>query len=325
MSKTVIGIDISKAKFDAAVLLPNDKVKTKKFDNKIKGFEDFVLWLKKIDSVGKFHICMEATGNYGENLAIYLYDAGHVVSVVNPAQIKAFGQSRLIRTKNDRTDAVLIAHFCCAIQPRAWEPDPSHVRELQCLVRRLEALQSMHQQEINRSYVATESIKNSIEAICTKLMEEIKGIKDRIKVHILENPDLARKKGLLETIPGVGEATIMQVLAFMNNVEDFKSAKQYSAFVGLNPKQRQSGSSVHGRSRISKTGSSSLRKVFYLPAVSAKRFNPIIRAFCERLIKAGKPVMVVIGAAMRKLLHLIYGVLKTGRPFDITLIGKAGN
>src|SRR5436190_15385620 len=149
MSITIVGIDISKAKFDVAVLLANDKVKTKKFDNKIKGFENLIAWLRKLELTDAFHFCMEATGNYGEALSIYLYDASHTVSVVNPAQIKAFGQSRLVRTKNDRTDAIVIAHFCRAMQPKAWAPDPKHVRELQSLVRRLEALQSMHQQEIN--------------------------------------------------------------------------------------------------------------------------------------------------------------------------------
>lgn len=123
------------------------------------------------------------------------------------------------------------------------------------------------------------------------------------------------QKKLLETIPGVGEATISQILSFVD-YQRFENAKQVAAFVGLNPKQHESGSSVRGRTRISKMGDGNLRKSLYMPAIVAKKYNPIIKEFCERLKKAGKPPMLIIGAAMRKLLHLIYGVLKSGKPFD---------
>lgn len=109
------------------------------------------------------------------------------------------------------------------------------------------------------------------------------------------------------------------MLAFIGNVDDFKNAKQFAVFVGLNPKQRQSGTSVHGRSRMSKIGNSNLRKAFYMAAVSAKRYNPVIRNFCENLKKAGKPNMLIIGVAMRKLVHIIFGVLKSEKPFNINL------
>lgn len=313
-----VGVDVAKLKFDVAVLLPTKKVKTKKFDNKLAGFKDFLKWLVNLDAES-FHICMEATGSYGEALATYLHDEGLTVSVVNPAQIKNFAQSQLVRTKNDRTDSIVIAKFCHAICPKSWAPPPPHIRELQAWVRRLEILQDMHQQEMNRFYVAQKPIQNSIKAVLQNLALEIEGVKKKIKTHIDECGNLREKKKLLETIPGVGEATIAQMLAFMSNVEDFKNAKQFSAFVGLNPKQHQSGTSVRKRTRLSKTGNSKLRKAFYLPAITAKRYNPIIKAFCERLKQSGKPPMVIIGAAMRKLLHIIYGVLKSAKPFNPAL------
>ena len=315
----MIGIDIGKTKFDAAVLLPNNKIKTRKFDNKLNGFSEFIMWIKKLD-VENFHVCMEATGNYGEDFAIYLCENNFTVSVVNPAQIKGFAQSQLARTKNDRIDSIVIARFCQAIKPKVWQPAPLYIRELQAWVRRLEALQDMHQQEINRLHIASAHIKPSIQAVSKKLAEEIKEIKEKIKHHIDQHPDLRDKKVLLETIPGVGESTIAQVLAFMGNPKDFENAKQFSAFVGLNPKQRQSGSSVRGKTRLSKTGNASLRKAFYFPAIVAKQYNPVIQAFCERLKASGKPTMVIIGAAMRKLVHLIYGVLKSGKPFDANVV-----
>jgi len=315
MSKIIVGIDISKAKFDAALLFQNNKVKTKKFENKMSGFVELIEWLKKHEALDS-HVCLEATGVYSEALAIYLCELNHKVSVVNPAQIKGFSQSELARNKTDKADAQLIARFCRAMDPSLWQPKPQHIRELGDWVRRLQGLQDLYQQEANRLDVAAACVRSSIKAIMKRLKKEIEQVKKKIKAHIDEYPDLRDKRQLLETIPGMGEATIAQVLAFIGNIEDFENARQLAAFVGLNPKQRQSGSSVQGRTRLSKIGDANLRKAFYMPAVVAKRYNPIIKAFCERLEAAGKPTMLIIGAAMRKLVHIIYGVLKSGKAFD---------
>lgn len=315
MSKIILGIDVSKAKFDAAILFDNRKVKTKKFDNKGSGFSEMTEWLNKHGAL-EAHACLEATGIYGEALATYLFEKGHSVSVVNPAQIKGFSQSELSRTKTDKADSQLIARFCCAINPSLWQPKPLHIRELQAWVRRLESLQDLYRQEANRLEVAPLCVQSSVKSIVKRLKKEIEQVKQKIKDHIELHPELRNKRQLLETIPGIGEATIMQVLAFIGNIEDFENARQLAAFVGLNPKQRQSGTSVQGRTRLSKIGNANLRKAFYMPAIVSKRYNPTIKAFCERLEAAGKPTMLIIGAVMRKLVHIIYGVLKSGKAFD---------
>ena len=315
MSKFFVGLDISKISFDVALLFDDNKVKTKKFKNNEKGFSELQEWLNKHKSTS-LHFCMEATGVYGESLATYLFDKGYIVSVINPAQIKGFAQSELSRNKTDRADAQLIARFCRAINPNPWQPKPIHIRELQALVRRAESLQEMLNQESNRNEVSSTIVQPSIESVINKLEEEIKKVKNTIKEHINKFTDLREKCQLLKTIPGVGEVTISQVLAFIGNIEDFKNAKQVAAFIGLNPKKRQSGTSVQGKTRLSKIGNSNLRKSFYMPAISAKRYNPIIREFCEHLKASGKPTMLIIGAAMRKLVHIIFGVLKSRKPFD---------
>lgn len=319
MSKFILGIDISKLKFDAALLIPkNNKFKNKKFDNNQDGFNALVDWLNQ-NKVKNLSVCMEATGIYGEALAVYLYDAGYLVSVVNPAQIKGFAQSQLARIKTDKADAKLIAKFCRAITPSLWQPKPLYIRELQALVRRLESVTGMYQQECNRQYVACASVCESIESVKSKLEQEIKDIKKKIKEHIEKNPILCEKRNLLITIPGVSDNTIAQVLGNIGEVEKFKNAKQLAAFVGLNPKQYSSGSSVLKHTRLSKVGDSRLRKAFYMPAIVAMQHNPIIKSFCERLKAAGKPSMAVVGAAMRKLIHMIYGILKSGKAFDPAL------
>lgn len=318
MSKAFLGIDISKASFDVALLLPNDKINTKKFPNNKSGFKLLEVWLK-LHNYENLHACMEATGIYGEPLANFLYYANYTVSVVNPMKIKGFGMSELSRTKTDRADSKLIARFCKAMNPSVWQPLNAKYKELQNLARRLEDLQNLLRQEKNHLEATLSiNVKQSIKTVIKFLEKQIEKVKQSIRDKIDQNPKLKDQKVLLETIPGIGEATVIQIISFIN-VNDFKNIKQLTAFIGLNPKHRQSGTSG-SKSKISKIGNSSLRRAFYLPAVVAKKYNPIVKIFCERLAAVGKPTMVIICAAMRKLVHIVYGVLKSGKAFDAKLL-----
>jgi transposase len=316
MKNTILGIDISKAKFDAALIL-GGKVKTKKFNNTSKGFVELKQWLAN-KSVFTTKVCMEATGGYEVSLAEYLYDNGFKVSVVNPARIKGFAMSRLSRVKTDKADCELIAYFCEAMKPDLWQPIPRHIQELQQWIRRLDILIANKTQESNRMKGAAPEVIGRIQRHIDFLNTEIQEVEQLIADHIKQHKDLEDKNKLLASIPGIGAKTIAIVLAFLS-IENFDSAKQVAAFVGLNPKPRQSGSSVRGIGIISKTGDADLRKAFYMPAVVSLRFNPIIKSFAERLRSAGKPKMVVVIAAMRKLLHIIYGVLKNSFPFNANI------
>lgn len=313
MNNIILGIDISKLTFDVA-LLNDDKVKTKKFTNTSKGFSELKQWLKnnEIDSV---HACMEATGGYESKLAQYLYDNNFKVSVINPARIKGFSMSKLSRVKTDKADSELIAQFCQAMQPDLWKPTPLNIQELQQWVRRLDSLIANKNQENNRLDGASEVVAINISTHIEFLDKKIQEVEELISNNIKGHQDLNDKSKLLNSIPGIGEKTIAIILAFLT-VENFDSAKQVVAFVGLNPKPKQSGSSVLGAGRISKTGDADLRKAFYMPAIVSLRFNPIIKGFAERLSSVGKAKMIVVIAAMRKLLHIIYGVLKNKTPFN---------
>lgn len=313
MNNIILGIDISKLTFDVA-LLNDDKVKTKKFTNTSKGFSELKQWLKnnEIDSV---HACMEATGGYESKLAQYLYDNNFKVSVINPARIKGFSMSKLSRVKTDKADSELIAQFCQAMQPDLWKPTPLNIQELQQWVRRLDSLIANKNQENNRLDGASEVVAINISTHIEFLDKQIQEVEELISNNIKGHQDLNDKSKLLNSIPGIGEKTIAIILAFLT-VENFDSAKQVVAFVGLNPKPKQSGSSVLGAGRISKTGDADLRKAFYMPAIVSLRFNPIIKGFAERLSSVGKAKMILVIAAMRKLLHIIYGVLKNKTPFN---------
>jgi transposase len=311
----ILGIDISKAKFDVALMVAGKVKKSHLFENAQDGFEMLSGWLLK-QGITSVSACMEATGCYGDALATYLHDQGFVVSVVNPAQIKSFSGAQLSRAKTDKADAKLIAQFYQQMCPAPWSPPPMHVRELQALVQRLSALAQMERQEQNRMGTAPAVIRSSISTVLATVKAEVKTVEAMIHDHIDRHPDLKDQSELLESIPGIGKATIFRVLAFIGDVHRFDHAKALAAFVGVNPTVHQSGSSVRGKPRLSKKGNSAIRKALYMPAIVARRYNPVIKEFADRLKKAGKPNMVIIGAVMRKLLHIIYGVLKSGMPFD---------
>src|SRR5215210_286968 len=324
MTQSIIDIDISKLKFDLCLLRDNGKLKHKVFANTPSGFLQLSAWLQK-QQVERAHLCMEATGTYGEALATYLFDAGHTVSIINPAVIKAYAQSRLSRTKTDKADATLIAQFCAERKPPAWHPLAREVRDLQALVRRLESLLEMHQMEVNRLEAGTSAaeVRDSLTEHIAFLDREIKHTTALIRQHIDQHPTLREQRELLVSIPGIGETTAARLLAEMLDVKLYKSARQLAAFAGLVPRLHESGSSIKRKARLSKTGAPRVRKALYFPAIAAIKYNPYIKALSMRLKERGKCPMQIIGAAMRKLVHLAYGVLKSGKPFDPELMKTA--
>jgi transposase len=317
MTQPVLGIDIAKLKFNVCLINQSSKFKHKLFSNTSTGFEQLRQWLSK-HRVERVHACLEATGTYGEALSLFLHEAGHRVSIVNPAAIKAFAGSRLSRTKTDRVDAELIARFCLAQAPPAWTPLPAEVRELQALVRRLESLIEMRVMEENRlsSGITVEVVRQSVEAHLSYLNQEIKRTQELIHNHIKNHPGLKQQSELLDSIPGIAETTAALLLSEITDIKQYRRARQVAAYAGLVPRERQSGSSLRGRTRLSKIGNARLRRALYFPAITALRCSPFFQAWAKGLQERGKSKMSVICAVMRKLVHLAFGVLKSEQPFD---------
>jgi transposase len=314
-----VGIDVSKMKLDVAVRLANGKLRTKVVSNNPEGFEQLSGWLAR-QAISEAHVCMEATGIYWERIAEYLSDKGFVVSVVNPAQIKAFAQSRLARTKTDRVDARLIAEFCATQSPQPWCPPSAELRELRALVLRREALVRMRAQEHNRLAVAREGVKENILAHIDHLNQSIKELEDQMHKLIDNHPHLRQQRDLLQSIPALGKISISAILAFFGGEPlRFHKARQAVAFAGLDPKEHSSGSSVQRKPRLSKMGHSLARRILYMPAMIALYRTGWGRAFRQRLEAAHKPPKVIIAAMMRKLIHVAIGVLKSARPFNPAL------
>lgn len=320
MHEVHLGIDVAKLKVDCALLLASGKHRNKVFDNTPKGFAAMTEWLAK-NGGAEARVCMEATGVYWEAVAEHLSNQGMLVSVVNPAQVKSFGESRMVRTKTDKVDAQLIAAFSREREPEAWKAPSLAEQTLRALVLRREALLNMLTQEKNRLDVSRETVQQGITDHIDWLKDEIAKLEAMMRNHIGDDPDLRGKYELLDSVPGLGEKTIPVLLSYYGDTERFSNSKQAVAFAGLDPRHHESGSSVRGKTRMSKIGHTFLRKAIYMPAMVTLHRTAWGRKFRDRLMAAAKPKMVVMGAMMRKLIVVAYGVLKSGKPFDAKLHG----
>jgi transposase len=313
----ILGIDIAKHKFDVALIV-NGKFKNKVFDNNPTGFIALNDWLHS-HHIKHLHACMEATGIYWEALATYLADAQHAVSVVNPAQIAAYAKSVLQRGKTDVQDACLIARYGERERPALWQPAPASQRELLQLVRQLQHLNESYQAEHNRLHTSTGVVHESIAETLAFLSLQIQQLTAKINQHIDQDPTLKQNCALLDSIPGVGDKTAPWLLAYLGTGERFGRGKQAAAFAGLTPRPWQSGSSVRGKSRISKTGHSDLRRILFMPALATYGRKKAFVAFVERLKASGKTPKEIVVALMRKIITIAQAVLRSQTPFNAEL------
>jgi len=321
---TTIGIDVSKCKLDCAWFrdVETGKLKNQVFMNSLKGYQQLIDWACKQSHVPLESILfvMEATGIYHEAVAYALYQVGAKVSVVNPAQVRNYAKSLGTRTKTDKKDSVVLTRFGLTQAPRLWHPEPEAIRTLKALISRLNAIEKDIQRENNRLEKATialagDEIITSIHTVLEHLEKERKRLEDLIDQHIDSNPKLKKDRALLESIPGVGPVVSRMMLALIHS-RDFKSASQCAAFIGLVPTHYQSGTSVRGRAHLSKAGNAAIRAKLYMAAIVAKQHNPDIKKQYQRLLKNGKVKMSALGAAMRKLVHICFGVIKHQQPYQ---------
>ncbi|PMR72963.1 transposase, partial [Billgrantia endophytica] len=231
-----------------------------------------------------------------------------------PAQVRDFSRSLGVRGKTDKKDSVVLARYGATQQPECWQPEPEEVRKLKALAARLDAMDKDIHRERNRrekaEFIMATDILRSIDDILLALTRERDRLQQQIDDHLDQHPGLKRDRVLLQTIPGVGPAVSLRLLAMLRS-RAFQSARQAAAFAGLVPVSWESGSSVRMRPRLSKAGNPKLRQSLYMAAVVGLRRNPDISALYRRLTGNGKSTMAALGAAMRKLIHIAYGILKT--------------
>ena len=323
-----VGIDVSKETLDLAASGDDQIISDKKVSNDKAGWKEMIKWAKRLarSRFESIHFCLESTGIYGEGLLEFLQEeTRYPVSMVNPAQIKAFGQSRLLRTKTDKVDAALIASYAARMKPAPTERLSEGVKRLKTLTRHYEFLVAQRTDARNKLEAALDKdVRSSINRVIKSYDEEIRNVLRQMKDLIDNDPDLKGRIDLLKSIPGLGELTSSILLCELHRSAHYGriSKSTQTAHAGLAPMQRQSGTSIRGKSVICRAGNSRLRRCLYLPALVAIKHNPLIRAFYERLVSKGKPKMVAVTASMRKLLVLAIGVLNNQVPFNPDYRGK---
>jgi transposase len=312
----VLGIDLAKLTFDVTLLTTSGAQHYHSFPNTPEGFTQLQAWLTH-HGVTQVHACMEATNIYWEALATWLHAQGHIVSVVNPARIKGYAQAIMQRNKTDKLDSAIIAAFCATHHPAAWQPLTEAQRRLRALVRHRDDLLQTHLQQQNRLRDTTDSlVVASLKVVLETLASQLEAVERAIKEHVQAHAELRANLELLTSIVGIGVITATKLLAEFADLEQYDSAKAAAADAGVTPRHFESGTSVRRRSQMSKLGKAGIRAALYWPAITAMRHCPAFKTFGERLAARGKAKKVVIGAVMRKLIHIIYGVIKHRTPYD---------
>lgn len=310
---TFVGIDVSKVNLDVAALAESGDVWQGKFGNTPQGHVELLLgWLGRLPNC---RVVMEATGSYHQRLTMTLQDNSICVSVLNPAQVSYFVKSQHRRNKTDKADALWLAVYAKERQPTATPT----LTLLKSLAREIGALSKDLTRLRNRLEAAEngqvhDEVITSLERRIIALEQEKKRLEEELEQETKRSHE--QELSLLTSIPGVGMRTACLLLAELGEVRRFASARKLVAFAGLTPAQFESGSSVARRSAISRMGSNHVRRILYMPCLSAIRCNPIIKAFFERLVERGKHKKAALVACMAKLLKLIFGVLTHQEPFD---------
>lgn len=318
-----LGIDVAKEKMDV-LLLVEQRSSYRVFANLAAGFEQLSAWLQQ-EQIEQVHACLEATGSYSEAIALYLFERGHTVSVLNPAVLVNYRKSRNTRSKTDKLDAMLLAQYARERQPLAWHPLPTEVSALRSLLSYRTDVQQTLLQARNRQRAGGLEpwVASRLHTQIEQLVNELKLVEERIWKHCQTSTKLSATWSRLQTICGIGRLAAAQLIAQIGEIERFAHPGALVSLAGLAVKQRESGSSVHGRAQMDRHGRRTLRQLLYMCALVAMRWDPQMRAWAQRLKVRGKPTKVVLVAVMRKLLHIIYGVWKNGRDYDAHLAFSA--
>ena len=322
----IIGIDVSKASLDCAYVRDPDqqKVQRRTCKNEVNCFASLVAWAAARSGrpVQSLAFIIEPTHVYHEQLVQFLHRTGATVYLVNPGKVRKFAEGIGILSKNDLIDADLLVRYgLMARNLIAYAPVAQELNDLRSLLNRLDVLERNLRGELNRQEKIGKTMvfhrleQQSIARSAKQLKTEITRFKQAIRQCVHSTPWLQQRFDLLCTIPGVGAKTAWVMLVILGSRE-FRSAPEVASFLGLNPIEKRSGKSQYRRPRLSKSGSGHYRQLLFFPAMVATRKNPDIQALYERLLAADKTKMCALGAAMRKLVHICYGVVKNQTPYQ---------
>lgn len=320
-SETIVyaGIDVGSRELVVAVA-GEGQWRERRVANTAAGHRQLIGWLRRQGK--RLWVCMEASGNYGLDLALWLSRCAELeVSVVNPRQVRRFAQSLGERSKTDPVDARVLAEYGKRMEPEPWQPPSSEALELRALSRAIAALVHLRVQQVNRVHAleAAEAlpklVRRELERHVHDLDRRIARLRQMARQQVKHDPELEARYQSLLTIPGIGEASGLQILGEVGTLPPQLDARQWVAHSGLDPCRHESGTSVARRPRISRCGNQRLRAALYMPALVAVRHDHHLAAFYQRLQDRGKAPLVALVAVMRKLLHAVHALTHHPEPY----------
>lgn len=314
MQPPQLGIDIAQRRFAAALWFDSSRCAQAHFDNTPAGFRQLARWLKQ-HFLGHVRAAVEATSTYADALLHYLHAAGHEVYLLNPEQVAHFARSLGQRNKTDPADAVTIARFIAARAATPWAPPPPEQKILRSLTRTRQQLLDGVLLLRNQLRTADATARPHLQAVLRSAQLQLARILREITAHVRAHPTLAAQVRRLCTCQGVGLLTACITLAELPPIHAHSDARALCAWSGLTPRRWQSGQH-EGRSRLSRKGNAYLRQALFMPALVAKRYNPLLQAFAQRLQASGKTHGAILGAVSHKLLRILIGLLKSQTDFD---------
>jgi transposase len=316
----VAGIEVSAQSLLVAGTCQGQPQPLQSFANTAEGHRALGAYLRRLG--GAVRVCLESTGLYGLDLALALHaQPGIAVMVANPRSVRHFAQALMKRSKTDPLDARLLQEYAARMPFHAWQPPPPSSRQLCAVVRHLHALTELCTMEKNRLHAA--SLSQTTPAMVRRELQRSLQFQQRAGQRltrealriVAHDGQLQRRFELLQSTPGIGQTSALQLLGELVLLGADLSVRQWVAYAGLDPRAYQSGSSVHKKARISKVGSRHLRRALFMPALVAVRHDPYFRAYYQHLLAAAKPKMLALTAVMRKLLHALYGMFKHDQVF----------
>jgi transposase len=312
---TSLGIDIAQRTFAAALWLGTQSLLKAEFSNCPSGFRQLERWLKT-HGVGLFRVGLESTSVYAEALATWLHARQHQVFLLNPERTAHYARTLGQRNKTDPADAVTIALFVARHDDLTpWQPLPAEHKHLRSLTRVRHQLVLTHTQLRQQLATADAAARPHLRTVCSALQRELLAVAKAIAAHLKLHPTLAAQVQRCRTLKGIGLLTAAIVVAELPPITAASDPRALCAWAGLTPRRWQSGQ-TEGPARLSRKGNAHLRLALYLPALVAKRHNPLLRAFAARLAAAGKSTPAILGALSHKMLRILVGLLKSHTDFD---------
>lgn len=315
MHTPVVGIDMAKLSFTAALWFDPQRVLTKQFDNRPSGFRQLRSWCQGHGAGGTWRTAVESTSTYADALVEWLHAKGCPVFLLNPERTAHYARACGQRNYTDRADAATLAAFIAHHEATPWQPPPPAQKDLRSLTRaRLQIVATITTLSV-QCQTARGPGRAHLQSLLQSARRTLAALGLEVAAFLKNHPDLAAQVRRLMTVKGIGLVTAATLVAELPPITAQTDPRAIAAWAGLTPRRWQSGPR-EWTTRLSRKGNAYVRQALYMPALVAKRFNPLLRDYAQRLAANGKSHGAILGALAHKMLRILVGLLRTNTDFD---------